>query len=149
MKKKLNIVRDTICFCIGLKLTLYAPTTLADDSRKNSPFSISGTLKITQISDGDSMRSGKLQIRLFGIDAPEKQQQCKDAAGKNWDCGIAAHKALEKLTSSASQLSCQLMDVDHYGHLVMRCYANKIDIAAALVRAGLALAYQQYSKIYI
>ena len=41
------------------------------------------------------------------------------------------------------------MDVDRYGRLVMLCYAGKLDIAAALVRDGMALAYQQYSKLYI
>ena len=33
-----------------------------------------GNLKITHISDGDSLRSGNLRIRLFGIDAPEKSR---------------------------------------------------------------------------
>ena len=41
------------------------------------------------------------------------------------------------------------MDVDRYGRLVMRCYAGKTDVAEALVKAGLALAYRQYSKLYI
>ena len=95
------------------------------------------------------MRSGKFRIRLFGVDAPEKKQQCTDALGKTWNCGIAAQKALEKLVGSESQLSCDLLDVDHYGRLVMKCHAGKIDIAAALVRAGLALAYRQYSTVYI
>ena len=149
MKQKSNISRYTICLYIGLAATLCAQNTSADDSIKNASSSISGTLKITYIGDGDSMRSGKFRIRLFGVDAPEKQQQCKDTVGRNWDCGIAAKKALEELVSSVSQLSCTLMDVDRYGRLVMRCYAGKIDIAAALVRDGMALAYQQYSKLYI
>ena len=40
------------------------------------------------------------------------------------------------------------MDVDRYSRLIMRCYAGETDIAAALVRAGLALAYRQYSTFY-
>ena len=138
-----------ICLCLGLAATLSASNSSANDSIKNAASSISGTLKITHISDGDSMRSGKFRIRLFGVDAPEKQQQCKDPVGRNWDCGIAAKKALEKLVSSVSELSCTLMDLDRYGRLVMRCYAGKIDIADSLVRAGMAIAYQQYSKFYI
>lgn len=149
MKQKSIINGYTICLYIGLAATLCAPNASAEASIKNTSSSISGTLKITHVSDGDSMRSGKFRIRLFGVDAPEKQQQCKDMLGKNWDCGIAAKKALKKLVSSTTQLSCTLMDVDRYRRLVMRCYAGKIDIAAALVRSGLALAYQQYSKLYI
>jgi len=41
-----------------------------------------------------------------------------------------------------------LIDVDRYGRVVMRCFAGKTDLGAALVRTGLALAYRQYSLIY-
>ena len=34
------------------------------------PFDIDGAVTITRIVDGDSLKSGKLSIRLFGIDAP-------------------------------------------------------------------------------
>ena len=40
------------------------------------------------------------------------------------------------------------MDVDRYSRLVMRCYAGETDVAAELVRQGLALAYRQYSAFY-
>lgn len=113
-----------------------------------APFSISGNLKVTHISDGDSLRSGKLRIRLFGVDAPEKKQQCTTADGRQWGCGIEAQKVLKQLVESVPQLSCNLMDVDRYSRLVMRCFAGEIDVAAALVRAGLALAYRQYSALY-
>ena len=131
---------------IGLSVILHTPTLSANESKV--PFSISGDLKITHISDGDSLRSGKLRIRLFGIDAPEKKQKCTNLDGQQWNCGIAAQKALKQLVESVPKISCDLMDVDHYSRLVMRCYAGKTDIAAALVREGLALAYRQYSLLY-
>ncbi len=131
---------------IALTIILYSPTLLADDSEV--PFSISGNLRITDIGDGDSLRSGKLRIRLFGIDAPEKKQKCKNVDGQQWDCGIAAQRALKQLVESVPKISCDLMDVDNYSRLVMRCYAGKTDVAAALVKKGLALAYRQYSALY-
>ncbi|MDC0966424.1 thermonuclease family protein [Alphaproteobacteria bacterium] len=103
---------------------------------------------ITHVSDGDSLRSGKLRIRLFGIDAPEKTQQCTGADGAKWACGTAAKEVLAALVASAPQLQCNLIDTDRYGRAVMRCFAGKTDLGAALVRAGLALAYRQYSSIY-
>ena len=130
-----------------MPLIFDAPMVSANDSR--APFSISGNLKITQISDGDSMRSGKLRIRLFGIDAPERKQKCNNVNGRQWDCGIAAQKALTQLVESVPKISCELMNVDRYSRLVMRCYAGETDVAAALVRQGLALAYRQYSELYI
>ena len=57
-------------------------------------------------------------------------------------------KALTAMVSSAPQLQCDLIDVDRYGRVVMRCFAGKTDLGAALVQAGLALAYRQYSSIY-
>ena len=132
---------------IGLSIIFHTPTLSANDSK--APFSISGNLKITHISDGDSLRSGKLRIRLFGIDAPEKKQKCTNVDGLQWDCGIAAQKALKRLVESVPKISCDLMDVDRYSRLVMRCYAGETDVAAALGRQGLALAYRQYSVLYI
>ena len=128
--------------------SIHAPKAKANDSQLPENFAISGNVTITRISDGDSLRSGKLRIRLFGIDAPEKKQQCTDADGAKWDCGTAAQKALTALVSSAPQLHCDLIDVDRYGRVVMRCFAGKTDLGAALVQAGLALAYRQYSSIY-
>jgi len=128
--------------------SIHAAKSSASDSPLPKNFAISGSVTITRISDGDSLRSGKLRIRLFGIDAPEKKQQCTDADGAKWDCGTAAQKALTALVASAPQLQCDLIDVDRNGRVVMRCFAGKTDLGAALVQAGLALAYRQYSSIY-
>ena len=133
-------------FLIGLSIITYAPTLSANDGK--APFSISGNLKITHVSDGDSLRSGNLRLRLFGIAAPEKKQKCTNEDGRQWDCGIAAQKALKRLVESVPKISCDLMDIDRYSRLVMRCYAGETDVAAALVREGLALAYRQYSALY-
>jgi len=154
MKQFMNLFRwefplvnavSTMLF-IGLSTIFHSPMSSANDSK--APFSISGNLKITHVTDGDSLRSGKLRIRLFGVDAPEKKQKCTNVDGQQWDCGIAAQKALKQLVESVSQISCDLMDVDRYSRLVMRCYAGKTDVAAELVRQGLALAYRQYSLLY-
>lgn len=112
-------------------------------------FSLSGEVEVTRVTDGDSLRSGKLKIRLFGIDAPEIRQKCKTDDGSYWACGIAARDAMRALTGSAPQLKCHLRDVDRYGRLVMQCFANDRDIAAALVDKGLALAYRDYSTAYV
>ena len=136
-----------ICLITFAFSNIFATIALAQNQPLTKNFDISGSVTITRVSDGDSLRSGKLRIRLFGIDAPEKKQQCTDADGTKWDCGTAAQKALTALVASASQLQCNLIDVDRYGRVVMRCFAGKTDLGAALVRAGLALAYRQYSSI--
>ena len=148
MKKILRLCHWVICIvCLGFG-GIYAPNAVAKDPFATDHFSISGRLAVTRISDGDSLRSGPLRIRLFGIDAPERKQHCTDAAGASWACGTAAKNALETLVASAPDLRCDLIDVDRYGRLIMRCFAGDTDLGAALVRAGLALAYRQYSPAY-
>ena len=127
---------------------IFATNAIAQNQLLTENFSISGKVSITHISDGDSLRSGKLRIRLFGIDAPEKNQQCTNENGAKWACGETAQKALETLVANAPYLQCDLIDTDRFGRAVMRCFAGKTDLGAALVRAGLALAYRQYSSIY-
>ena len=112
-------------------------------------YDLSGRVHITKVSDGDSLRSGDLRIRLFGIDAPELKQQCADQNGVLWGCGVAALQQLNALISKNKDLQCSLRDVDRYGRLVMQCFSGSTDIGAAMVRSGHALAYRDFSDLYI
>lgn len=123
---------------------LACPPVLAQDR----PFVLDGEVTVTRVSDGDSLRSGRLKIRLHGIDAPELKQTCTDPTGAAWPCGHAARDAMRKLATKRP-LQCDLMDVDRYGRLIMRCRAGDTDIAKHLVASGLALAYRRYSEDYV
>ena len=112
-------------------------------------FELSGRVNITKVSDGDSLRSGDLRIRLFGIDAPELKQQCADQNGVLWDCGAAAQHQLIAIIRENKELQCNLRDVDRYGRLIMQCFTGSIDIGAAMVQSGYALAYRHFSHLYI
>ena len=110
---------------------------------------LSGPVTVTRVVDGDSLRSGPLKIWVHGIDAPERKQRCKTAAGEDWDCGVAATRAMENIIQGSSELRCSLVDVDRYGRLIMRCLAGDTDIGEALVEQGLAMAYRRYSQDYV
>jgi Micrococcal nuclease (thermonuclease) homologs len=45
---------------------------------------VSGTLRVI---DGDTVDVGVTRIRIFGIDAPERDQPCTTLSGQNWGCG--------------------------------------------------------------
>ena len=111
-------------------------------------FELSGRVNITKVSDGDSLRSGDLRIRLFGIDAPELKQQCADQNGVLWNCGAAAQHQLIAIIRENKELQCNLRDVDRYGRLIMQCFSDSIDIGAAMVQSGYALAYRHFSDLY-
>ena len=122
---------------------------LSDAAFATTSHDLSGPVTVTKVSDGDSLRSGKLRIRIFGIDAPELKQQCQDQNGTAWDCGLAARQQLENLLDADKLLHCELRDVDRYGRLVMQCFRGTVDIGAAMVLSGHALAYRSFSQLYV
>ena len=122
---------------------------LSDATFATTTYDLSGQVKVTKVSDGDSLRSGKLKIRIFGIDAPELKQQCQDQNGTVWACGLTARQQLENLLDANKLLHCELRDVDRYGRLVMQCFRGTVDIGAAMVRSGHALAHRSFSQLYV
>lgn len=132
-----------LLFC-GAGLSVTDSSMAADD-----PFDISGTVIVTRVSDGDSLRSGALRIRIFGIDAPEIKQICYHDSGIKWPCGETARDRLRALVKTAAHLQCRLRDTDRYGRLVMQCFANQKDLGRTLVEEGMAVAYERYAKDYI
>ncbi|MEK9710136.1 MAG: thermonuclease family protein, partial [Alphaproteobacteria bacterium] len=65
----------------GLFAVCLAAATSIPDIARAASYDLSGRVQITKVSDGDSLRSGDLRIRLFGIDAPELKQQSADQNG--------------------------------------------------------------------
>ena len=122
---------------------------LSGAASASTSYDLSGPVTVTKVSDGDSLRSGKLRIRIFGIDAPELKQQCQDQNGSAWACGLAARQQMENLLDADKLLHCELRDVDRYGRLVMQCFRGTVDIGAAMVRSGHALAYRSFSQLYL
>lgn len=100
------------------------------------------------VIDGDTLEIRGQRIRISAIDAPESGQTCLDANGKAWRCGTMAARAMDDLAGGRT-LACDPRDIDRYGRIVAVCYAGKTDVGAALVRAGLAMAYRQYGHDYV
>lgn len=111
------------------------------------------------VIDGDTMDTwnvveGKayVRVRLFGIDAPEKEQMCKTADLAYYGCGHEAKNKLIRIIMNAGRLLCQKQHEDRYGRTVAICYAfdpktdKALDMAEELVRAGWAVDWPHYSK---
>ena len=107
----------------------------------------SGLVLPQSVIDGDTIELEGKRIRLFGIDAPEKSQPCQ-VQETAMACGIIARNALIGFVAGAT-VQCDREDVDRYGRDVSRCYADGYDLSAGMVRAGLAVAYRQYSLSYV
>lgn len=100
-----------------------------------------------QVVDGDTLSlGGSVRIRLWGIDAPETDQGCLNANGAAYQCGEQAKLFLAGLIGNNAAVDCKTIDKDKYGRYVAKCTVRGQDIGAAMVQAGWAFDYTQYSK---
>ena len=106
-------------------------------SHKPPPFGPG--VKIVSI-DGDTLRAGDgSEYRIFGFDAPELHQTCKEAIGKSWACGRAAKARLTTLIEG-NNVNCTARDKDRFGRIVAVCSAEGVpDLGDAIVRQGYAI----------
>ncbi|MGV7212512.1 thermonuclease family protein [Bradyrhizobium sp. UFLA05-112] len=97
------------------------------------------------VIDGDTLEIHGSRIRLFGIDAPESNQLCRDAESDLYRCGQKVANALYEFIAHRP-VECVEVDRDRYGRSVAVCTVDNVDIADWIVRSGLALDWPQYSK---
>jgi endonuclease YncB( thermonuclease family) len=90
-----------------------------------------------RLADGDSFSLGNERYRLYGIDAPELNQQCTDAGGRAWPCGARARAELRRLIGS-NPVQCRTVATDRFGRHVAVCHAGGRDLSEEMVRAGYA-----------
>ena len=94
--------------------------------------------RVLEVTDGDTVivarGRGQVTVRLFGIDAPEGTQPY----------GAESTAALSRLVMG-KVIDVDMKDVDQYGRLVATVSVGGADVNEALVRAGAAWHYAQYS----
>lgn len=91
------------------------------------------------VKDGDTLVVKRITFRLYGIDAPEYRQTCKDRNGLDWPCGKSARDELKRL-ADAGPIECEPRAEDRYGRKVARCGNDRVaDFAKAMVESGLAI----------
>ncbi|MGH6981737.1 MAG: thermonuclease family protein, partial [Stellaceae bacterium] len=82
------------------------------------------------------------RLRLFGVDAFESGQTCRDADGKMWPCGLVATRRLEALTARVG-FACNVDNefIDRHAREFAVCTVDGKDVGGMLVSEGLALYY--------
>ena len=95
-----------------------------------------------RIIDGDSLVVAGMEIRLYGIDAPEYRQYCF-RRGRPWACGVDAARVLRTLIANRP-VACRAREQDRYGRTVASCSVGGNDLGAAMVAGGHAVAYGAY-----
>lgn len=107
-----------------------------------SPLAISAepfSATVIHIWDGDSLvistPEGPRQIRIFGIDAPEKTQPFNDQA----------RQYLQQLILNQEVL-IEEIDQDNYKRMVAKITLREQDIASMMVTAGFAWVFHRYNR---
>ena len=95
------------------------------------------------VQDGDTIEIQGQLACLYGIDAFELGQTCRDARGNTWSCGVAAKATLATLIRDQA-LECLVIEEDRNGCYQSRCTREDGgDLGAYMVRSGLALAMSE------
>ena len=110
-----------------------------------------------RVTDGDTIKINNQKIRLFGIDAPETKQFCKEVYlsflifnfKRDYKCGEKSTNALKKKIQGKNIRCLVQNNKDRYRRNIGICYLKKQDINSWLVKNGYAIAYRRYSKKYI
>lgn len=118
------------------------------------------TVSAADVIDGDTIRMGDVSLRLWGIDAPERDQLCRGASGEPFECGDISGQHLAQLiadklvwcgppvTEDGQRLAPAELPVpaETLGHPIVTCRVRsggaEIDIAQAMVRDGYAHLYE-------
>lgn len=91
------------------------------------------------VIDGDTLAFGDKRVRIFGMDAPETDQEQ----------GPIATNAMRALVGNKN-LQVRPIELDRYNRIVARVYLdNGQDIATHMVRGGWAIAETKYSRDYV
>src|SRR5258705_12321689 len=97
------------------------------------------------VIDGDTLEMHGERIRLWGIDAPESSQLCRNNESLQYQCGAKAANELDTFITRRP-VDCLPLSLDQYVRTVAVCSIGGVDLAGWLVRNGRALDWPQFSK---
>lgn len=99
------------------------------------------------VKDADSIVINGREFRLWGIDAPERDQTCRRDR-RSWECGAQAIQALERLIGRNTVI-CRTLELDRFRREVALCYLGGEEINRWMVANGWAIAYRRFSEAYV
>lgn len=128
----------------GIKQKTTSGTAPKTAAVRVTPESISG---LPRVVGGDELAFGELRVRLFGVDAPEPEQNCYLDL-QPYPCGVLATAWLTRRTLG-QEVTCRGNKRDRAGRLLAECAVAGHSLNLGLVSAGWALAFRAESQVYV
>lgn len=100
----------------------------------------------SHVIDGDTLDVANRRIRLAGIDAPERQQECLDAQKQPFPCGETSRRTLNDLVGRGP-VTCRPIELDRYGRVIATCEFRGADLGEVMVTAGQAVSSGRYAAL--
>jgi endonuclease YncB( thermonuclease family) len=102
---------------------------------------------VAHVIDGDTIRlADGDKVRIFGIDAPEHDQECNHE-GVAYACGLDAAQHLRSMIEQRT-VACIARAVDRYHRTVASCSIDGKDVGAEMVLSGHAIEFRRYTSAY-
>ncbi|MDG1117998.1 MAG: thermonuclease family protein [Flavimaricola sp.] len=101
-----------------------------------------------EVIDADILRFGNQRVILWGIDAPDRRQTCQ-LNGELWGCYDVAFRNLQLLAGRGEVVCYFHGDPDPFGRRFGVCESGGQDLNAEMVKAGVALAFQEETDAYL
>ncbi|HXQ67349.1 MAG TPA: thermonuclease family protein [Alphaproteobacteria bacterium] len=121
-----------------------------------APFLVSLDLRAADVAvasgaaiviDATHLEIAGRRFKLYGIDAPDIDEVCNDAQGKEYPCGINARQALADLVKGGS-VSCLPRGPNESDEMLGVCSLGTSDLAKAIIDAGWAIAERTRTLYY-
>lgn len=114
-----------------------------------NPVETADLVGVASVVDGDTLEIRGERVRLYGMDAFEAGQRCRNQNGERIRCGREAAAALDAMVSGRT-VYCVEVDRDRWDRMVARCGTTQTpDVSAAMVEQGWAIAFTRYSQRYV
>jgi endonuclease YncB( thermonuclease family) len=120
------------------KIMNYNNNTTKNIEAAINPYDYPAIFGAAKVISGDTLLIRNHVIRLYGIDAPSKQQSCADARGHAYACGKQAARWLQNWILD-NEIECHVLKQDKNNNMLATCAYGQYDLGAALVMVGWAV----------
>jgi endonuclease YncB( thermonuclease family) len=112
---------------------------------QTAPTEIRGT---PEVIDADILKFGTQRVLLWGVDAPDTTQTCRQNDAP-WNCHDVAFRKLQ-LLAGRGEVVCTFHGApDPFGRRFGICESGGDDLNAEMIKAGVALAFAEETDTYL